>query len=107
MKQLTGVELIAQERQEQIEKHGRTVEYDVENNKIHQMLAAAISLISIDDGNEDSPNNNLYRIMTPTGWDRDIYHHMTNKSLKDRLIIAGALIAAELDRLNEQTMETI
>jgi hypothetical protein len=32
MNKLTGIELIAQERQEQIEKHGRSIEQDVALN---------------------------------------------------------------------------
>jgi len=38
--------------------------------------------------------------LPPNGWDVDIYKKMRNKSYKERLIIAGALIAAELDRLS-------
>lgn len=35
----------------------------------------------------------------PTGWDKSIWAKMCSKSYKERLIMAGALIAAELDRL--------
>ena len=38
-------------------------------------------------------------------WDEDLWQKMCNKSYKDRLIIAGALIAAEIDRL--QSIEMI
>ncbi len=36
----------------------------------------------------------------PTHWNKIDTKHMVEKSHKKRLIIAGALIAAELDRLN-------
>ena len=35
----------------------------------------------------------------PENWDRNVVAHMMQKPYKERLIIAGALIAAELDRL--------
>lgn len=41
---MTGIELIAKERQEQIEKHGITVEQDVNINKFAQLIDAAIIL---------------------------------------------------------------
>ena len=40
----TGIELIAQERAEQIEKHGRTIELDVKQNNHHQLSDAASAL---------------------------------------------------------------
>lgn len=83
----TGVELIAQERNEQITKHGRTLEQDAYNNKDYQLSGAAVSLIT---GNR----------MTPFEWDARIFNKMMDKCYLDRLIIAGALIAAEIDRIN-------
>jgi hypothetical protein len=86
----TGIELIAAERAEQIEKHGYTTELD-KNNTSHQLSEAAriLSKFSI---NEEFDHR-------PTGWDRNIWERMCVKPHKDRLIIAGALIAAEIDRL--------
>lgn len=103
----TGIELIAQERQEQIEKHGRTIEKDVEYNhgkytdhngeQINnpQLTAAARWLIH-DDVMKYWVDQELFR---PFGWDRGIWSKMINKTYKERLIISGALIAAEIDRL--------
>lgn len=107
----SGIELIAQERQEQIEKHGRTVEYDIHHNtgiyskngesyNIPQLGNAATQLIY--------PDTDVYRqhfhqdIFMPHGWNKEIWLKMMNKPYKERLIIAGALIAAEIDRLNNQ-----
>lgn len=36
----------------------------------------------------------------PFGWDKELFEKMINKDYRSRLIIAGALIAAELDRIN-------
>jgi hypothetical protein len=87
----TGAELIAIEREEQIYIHGRTIEYDVENNEFSQLSYAAECLIT------DDPHN---EIGAPHGWSSQLWTRMKNKSYKERLIIAGALIAAEIDRLN-------
>jgi hypothetical protein len=92
----TGIELIAIERQEQIEKHGRTVEKDVElNSSENQLQEAAYHLIGKEwlyvADNEET---------CPIGWNQKVWNKMFNKEYKERLIIAGALIAAEIDRLN-------
>ncbi len=90
---MTGIELIAKEREEQIEKHGRTVEKDVEINGGKELAQAAAALaypFHYADDFDDYPVN----------WDRDILAKMIQKTYKERLIIAGALIAAEIDRIN-------
>ncbi len=84
----TGIELIAQERQEQIEKHGRSIEYDLYQNNNFELKRGAIALLDND------------RRRFSGFWDRYICDKMIAKSYKNRLIIAGALIAAEIDRLN-------
>lgn len=88
---MTGIEMIAQERKEQIEKHGRTVESDVNNNPDGVLRLAARELITFIRGTEDR---------VPDGWDKDIWEKMAKKNVIERLVIAGALIAAEIDRLN-------
>jgi hypothetical protein len=86
---MTGIELVAQERQEQIEKHGRTVEKDAELNDEEQMRVAALELLKREPKFEHRP----------FGWDKAIWARMIIKPYKERLIIAGALVAAEIDRL--------
>lgn len=83
----TGIELIAEERQEQIEKHGRTITKDVAYNNRGQLADGAIAMI-----NKDSSE-------FPKEWDRKVTQKMVAKGYKHRLIIAGALIAAEIDRI--------
>lgn len=87
----TGIELIAEERQEQISKHGRTVLNDVFENKGRQLVKAAQELL------EQLPINTGF----PPEWDKDVVDKMRSKSYYKRLIIAGALIAAEIDRINQ------
>lgn len=89
----TGIKLITKERYEQIEKHNRSIEKDVKFNSSYQLTIAASKLLSY-------PAENNNHKMPPNGWDIDIYKKMQEKPYKERLIIAGALIAAELDRLN-------
>jgi hypothetical protein len=88
----TGVDLIEQERQEQIEKHGRSVEQDVALNTKGQLSVAAGILCQ-----KTIPAN---LDLIPTGWNVFIWNRMLSKPYKERLIIAGALIAAEIDRID-------
>lgn len=88
---MTGIELIAKERKEQIEKHGRTVAKDKAINRSSQLIDCVVALIN------ESPILNYP--LPPENWNSEIYNRMICKSHKDRLIIAGALIAAEIDRL--------
>lgn len=80
-----GVELIADERQEQIEKHGWDSNHDAQHNR-GELTSVACGL--------------AYNVphMIPDDW-QPFKDKMLSKDYKQRLIIAGALIAAELDRL--------
>ena len=91
----TGIELIVQERKEQIEKHNRTIEQDVRKNGSYQLAIGASKLLAY-------PAECHNYQLPPNGWDVDIYKKMREKAYKERLIIAGALIAAEIDRILNQ-----
>lgn len=95
----TGIELITDERSKQIEKLGVTVKNDAEFNHNGQ-LAHAAAILSYHDI-EDC----YARHEAPEGWNLERWQKMHDKTHKERLVIAGALIAAELDRLEylEQT----
>ena len=96
----TGIELIAIERKEQIEKHNRTVAKDVkENGKMQLSFGAALLCCPDPQAMGFDPNSNVGK---PEDWDQQLWNKMMAKSYKDRLIMAGALIAAEIDRLNHQ-----
>jgi len=92
---MTGIELVAQERKEQIEKHGRTIELDKKFNYKFQLTDAVLSLtqpaIEFDD---------LEANRCPDDWEHTIWNKMLNKPYKERLIIAAALLCAEIDRIS-------
>lgn len=90
----TGIELIAKERQEQIDKHGYLVRDDTFNNDECQLaVAAEMLLASVHEEGIDSKS-------FPEGWNEELCYKILGKSYEEKLIIAGALIAAEIDRLN-------
>jgi len=99
----SGIELIAAERQEQIKKHLRTVEDDVKYNADKQLSDAA-KILLFENQTEDVENREFIlgniEMFLPTDWSVSAFEKMLNKDYKERLIIAGALIAAEIDRLN-------
>lgn len=87
----TGIELIAEERQKQLENY--SVQFDVEvNSGFERPLTRAAAGLSIES------NGFVSRFMIPEGWDRTQWNKLNDKPYKHRLIIAGALIAAEIDR---------
>jgi hypothetical protein len=91
----TGIELIAEERQEQLTKHGRTVLQDVAYNSkrvapfnMLPLRAAAGKLLGVLGGVPYSPD-----------WNKETCEKMDAKDDLQKLIIAGAFIAAEIDRI--------
>lgn len=102
----TGIELIAQERKEQIEKHGYTEELTKNNPKWYRdhQLARVAGLLTHPEGLEEltkmHPMEMAIDMHLIEHWNEDKLRYMAGKSYKDRLIIAGALIAAEIDRIN-------
>ena len=91
----TGVELITEERAEQITKHGRTVELDKKNNAEFQ-LTDAVNILTI----PEEHRKFLEAHEPPVGWSVKIWENILKKSYKERLVIAGAFIAAEIDRIS-------
>ena len=88
--QPTALDLIAQEREKQISK-GYTVGHDAKEYPNSELVDIATSLIY----------NNWHQV--PEGWSKDYWKILCSRPYKDRLRIAGALIAAELDRvINEE-----
>jgi len=91
-----GIDLIATERQEQIEKHNRDIDYDLRHNSLNQ-LATAAGVLCVSDLN--SRGRDVIMENKPIGWHPGIWEKMCAKDKMERLIIAGALIAAEIDRM--------
>jgi len=94
MTKIIGAQLIVQERQEQLEKHGRSVDRDIKENDGFQLVHAASILCTPNPDHTPEVNTDA-----PYGWDEELWEKMLNKDYKQRLIIAGALIAAEIDRI--------
>jgi hypothetical protein len=99
----TGIELIEAERLEQIFKHGRTVDMDVALNGNKQLAIAAHRMLAWAEHDPTTEGVVFVQPPAPEGWNPDIWAKMVLFiPYKKSLIIAGALIAAEIDRLNVQ-----
>jgi len=86
---MTGVEKIQHERVEQKIKHNHSIKSDWEQYPDFELcrLAEAVLQGGIDD-------------YFPSNMDSSKWEKVMKKSYEERLVIAGALIAAEIDRLN-------
>ena len=82
---MNGISKITQEREDQIQKHGFDIENDL--NYDNELLQAVIATINCDKSN------------FPPAWIATGYaERILGKLDIDRLAVAGALIAAEIDR---------
>lgn len=93
----TGIELIAEERQEQIKKHGWNKKHDAAH--VHGELckvAAILAVVGTD-----------AKVVSPDEWESGENIWGLEEKLKNnpihRLKVAGALIAAEIDRINQKS----
>lgn len=90
----TAVELIAIERnKKQIGKHGFTAEHHAMHPEWYdkgQLIEAANTLSM----------KEIKSCLIHFNWDADWFTKLCLKTHRERLIISGALICAELDRLN-------
>jgi hypothetical protein len=89
----TGIELIAEERREQIEKHGFDVLHNQEYYEGGQLIGAALFAITGDD--------KFYPQEWGDWWLKKMFAKVGSRVQLniERFKIAGALIAAEIDRL--------
>lgn len=98
----TGVELIAEERQRQIDKEGWSAEHDDMHTNYDLSTAGSLYALHCLIGNH--PNyqmlfDKLYSYFWP--WDEHYWKPTPNDPIR-QLTKAGALIAAEIDRLQRQ-----
>ena len=96
IKTTPGILLIATERQKQISKHGFTGEHHANHPEWYdnmQLSQAAVALLTPDLKPHDLDTE------IPTNWDPERFQSFINRERKERIIIAGALLAAELDRI--------
>ena len=95
----TGIELIAEERQEQIEKHNWTPEHDDQHTDGALIKMAGILCVNGTDAQvhdnygEFESGSNTWGLENKLSGDKNKIH---------RLEVAGALIAAEIDRLQRK-----
>lgn len=90
----TGIDLINEERNKQIYKHGFTGEHHYANPQWYdknQLQIAAFLLLNVD---MKTPDESF-----PHNWDREWFENLKQRSQKERITIAAALLASELDRL--------
>lgn len=88
IKGMTGLEKITQERLEQKIKHNHSVKSDWEQYPDFELAVIAEAVLT----------GNVGKI--PANLEVPKYQKMIEKEYEQRLVIAGALIAAEIDRLN-------
>lgn len=95
LKMKTGIDLIAKERKRQIKEEGWTEAHDDQHK--NDEIARAASLYAMPEGRRDY--DGVFR--SPIGWPwEDSRWKPTPDDRIRELVKAGALIAAEIDRLN-------
>lgn len=87
-KDFHGIIAILNERNDQIHKHGHTVKNDVLHNPNGELVVAARALMKETCVPHDFPDH----------WGIAFVRKLCLKPYTDRLVIAGALLAAEVDR---------
>lgn len=110
----TGIELISEERQRQIEKEGWSPEHD-DQHSAGELLQAAVAYADCDPTMkkfkqkfvlEDTfPRGVEFRDPYPETWSKQWDKRKKHSRLR-RLAIAGALIAAEIDRVQRSEKES-
>lgn len=96
---MTGIELIAEERQRQIEKEGWTVEHDIFEHHYGQLAAAAASYALTEEERKKLWTDKEVPPIWP--FEKEYWKPCPNNRIKE-LVKAGALIAAEIDRLRNE-----
>ena len=96
MKTKTGIELIAEERQRQIDVKGWTAEHDDKHGG-GQLALAGACYAGAEITRNINKNNDAFPGLWP--WDEKWWKPTPDDRIKE-LAKAGALIAAEIDRIN-------
>ncbi len=98
----SGVELIKEERQRQIEVEGWTPEHDDKHTEGSLSDAAAVyAALPTNIYFHDKQYVDQHRFIELWPWDKDWLKPTPDDRVRE-LVKAGALIAAEIDRLNRQ-----
>lgn len=97
----TGLNYIVDARNKQLTE-GRTIELDIFHNNSNQLITAAhlISNYTIEEADKQTITFLIdLSELASLGWSRHYLIRLLNKPYIERLAIAGALIAAEIDRV--------
>lgn len=102
----TGIELIAEERKRQIEKEGWTLELDKYHKDESMAMAGACYAMPEKERNKYQSYSFLeprrfYPRWWPSSWAVSWWKPTPDNRIKE-LVKAGALIAAEIDRIQSQ-----
>lgn len=99
----TGIELIAEERQRQIEKEGWTPEHDIFEHRHGQLIDAAVSYALTEEERKKLCHLVKSDEDVPPIWpfEKKYWKPCPTDRIKE-LVKAGALIAAEIDRLQNE-----
>lgn len=98
----TGLELIAEAREKQLSRHGFDASHDKKWTSNELVMAAMYFAIPDDvelDSGCDFVEITPKMFFVQSGWNEERYATRHKKSEIECLAIAGALIAAEIDRL--------
>lgn len=90
----SGVELISEERKKQIYKHGFTAEHHASHPEWYnkgQLIEAAHTL--------STKEINFKSCSVPLNWDVKWFNDLCNRPYEERLVIAGALFASQIDMI--------
>jgi hypothetical protein len=93
----TGIELIAQERAEQIEKHGWTKVHDAKINSKKELVQVATYCLMLA---KYKHYTNL-SVVWPDNWGAKWKDKINAKPPLQKLIVAGALLTAENERRHD------
>lgn len=94
----TGIELIAIERREQIEKHGWSLEHDKDYARGQLLQAAEFCL---DQARRKQTGIGVDIQTWPEGWLKHFEEKIRSKSVIQQYIVAGAFYLAEHDRTGD------
>lgn len=98
----SGIELIKEERREQIEKHGWSLEHDqyYKNGQLVEAARFCVEKAQIKQGLKDKEDHEW-----PSGWDQYFEDKIRDKSIIGQYVVAGAFYMAENDRTNSSNYQ--
>lgn len=106
--EINGVAVIAKEREEQISKHNWSVQHDIDMNQQGELAQAAMAylanVVTVEVDSASGPVAVDSCTLWPKNWYMSRLRLNPNDRIKD-LAKAGALIAAEIDRLLQTTKD--